>query len=117
MNSVARTVVTVLLCWAVSASIVRVVDGDTFVARAFIWPGHEVTVHVRVLGVDTPEPTGATKVQGEQARAFTDNWLGQGDVILVGCKLDSFGRFLGTVTRDGKSLAADLISAGHGVRR
>ena len=39
----------------VPATVVSVYDGDAFRARAQIWPGHEVTVSVRVDGVDTPD--------------------------------------------------------------
>lgn len=39
----------------VEAVIVKVIDGDTFLARAKVWPGHEVTVSVRLRGIDAPE--------------------------------------------------------------
>jgi micrococcal nuclease len=35
--------------------VVRVVDGDTFLARAEIWLGQEITVLVRIRGIDAPE--------------------------------------------------------------
>ena len=110
-----------VLCWLVSASVVRVIDGDTFVASVDIWPGLTGTAHVRVLGVDTPEMTGATKEAGEKARIFTSAWLDRGDVMLaVGCGIraqDSFGRYLAVVSRNGKNLADELIAAGLGVKR
>lgn len=111
-----------VLCWLVSAQMVRVIDGDTFLATASIWPGLEAALTVRVLGVDTPELRGETRAAGEKARDFTKAWLDdQGDVLLaIGCgrpSQDSFGRYLAVVTRDGKSLADDLIAAGLGVKR
>jgi micrococcal nuclease len=39
----------------VDVEILKVVDGDTFLARAKVWPGHEVTVSVRLRGIDAPE--------------------------------------------------------------
>lgn len=39
----------------VEASIVRVLDGDTFLAVAYLWPGHELRVNVRIRGIDAPE--------------------------------------------------------------
>jgi micrococcal nuclease len=39
----------------VEVEVLKVIDGDTFLARAKIWPGHEVTVSVRLRGIDAPE--------------------------------------------------------------
>ena len=39
----------------VQATVLRVLDGDTFEARAAIWPDIEVTVAVRIAGIDAPE--------------------------------------------------------------
>lgn len=116
-----RFLICAVICWTVSASSLRVIDGDTFVASIDIWPGLTGTAHVRVLGVDTPELKGETKAKAEEARAFTQKWLDKGDVTLaIGCgkpAQDSFGRYLGTVTRGDKNLADELIAAGFGVKR
>ena len=112
---------TALLCWIVSADVVRVIDGDTAVFAISIWPGLTGTAHVRLLGVDTPERQGDTRAAGDKARAFTQDWLNKGDVVIaIGCghpAQDSFGRYLGKVTRNGKNLADELIGAGLGVKR
>jgi endonuclease YncB( thermonuclease family) len=39
----------------VAATVVRVIDGDTFVAEAHVWPGETVLVSVRIRGIDAPE--------------------------------------------------------------
>lgn len=39
----------------VTARVLRVVDGDTFLAQALVWPGHTVTVFVRIRGIDAAE--------------------------------------------------------------
>ena len=39
----------------VEVEVLKVIDGDTFLARAKVWPGHEVTVSVRLRGIDAPE--------------------------------------------------------------
>jgi micrococcal nuclease len=39
----------------VQATVLRVLDGDTFEARATVWPDLEVTVAVRIAGIDAPE--------------------------------------------------------------
>jgi hypothetical protein len=48
----------IVLCWIVSASSVRTIDGDTFVASIDIWPGLTATGHVRPGG-----PAGAARVR------------------------------------------------------
>ena len=109
-----------LLCWTISATTVRVIDGDTAVMSGAVWPDLTATMHVRVLGVDTPELRGTTLEDAKKAKAFTEAWLGVGPVTLtIGCTgqpaRDSFGRVLAVVTRDGKNLADDLIAAKLGV--
>jgi len=119
MTSYRRLVLlAVILCWSwQNAMILRVLDGDTFEARIEISPRHEWVAMVRVLGVDTPELTGDTKAAALVAKAFTVAWLSQGPVTVTGCKNDSFGRFLGAVTRGDENLAQQLIVNGYGVPR
>jgi micrococcal nuclease len=55
----------------VVVEVLEVIDGDTFLARAKVWPGHEVTVSVRLRGIDAPERKGkcASETQAaEEAR-------------------------------------------------
>lgn len=116
-----KTLRCALICWIVSGAVVRTIDGDTAVFSLDIWPGLTQTGTVRVLGVDTPELKGATLEAAQKARTFTQDWLNKGDVMLsIGCGApaqDHFGRYLGRVTRDGKSLADELIAGGLGVKR
>lgn len=89
--------------------VLRVKDGDTFVIRN---AGITTYEEVRVCCVDTPEK----KDPGfDDATAFTDRWLRAGPFTLDVCKRDSFGRLLGTVTRDGQDLADALLEAGLAV--
>ncbi len=39
----------------VEVTVVKVLDGDTFVADAKIWPNQSVRVKVRIRGIDAPE--------------------------------------------------------------
>jgi endonuclease YncB( thermonuclease family) len=39
----------------VEAIVVKVIDGDTFVADAAVWPGQTVRVNIRIRGIDAPE--------------------------------------------------------------
>lgn len=89
--------------------VVRVKDGDTFVIRN---AGITNSEDVRVCCVDTPE----RKAPGfDDATAFTDRWLQAGPFALTVCKRDSFGRLLGTVTREDDNLATALLAAGLAV--
>ena len=89
--------------------VLRVKDGDTFVIRN---AGITNSETVRVCCVDTPEK----KDPGfDDATAFTDQWLHAGPFTLHACARDSFGRLLGTLTREGHNLADDLLEAGLAV--
>lgn len=106
------------LCWSLilaPGEVLKTVDGDTFYLRTVkVWPGiAAVDEKVRVLEIDTPE---RGQPGFDAARAFTANWLAQGDFTMTACKRDSFGRLLVRVTRDGASLADALYAAGHGTR-
>jgi len=37
------------------AEVIRMLDGDTFEARMWVWPGMNVTAKVRLRGIDAPE--------------------------------------------------------------
>lgn len=106
----------ILLCWAVSGSLVRTVDGDTFVARLFIWHNLETIERVRVLEVDTPENKKPTVAEADKARLFAHQWLSQGTFTVESCARDSFGRLLGKITRGKESLADKLIESGNAVK-
>jgi endonuclease YncB( thermonuclease family) len=115
-----KTLVAALLCWTVVAEPGRVLDGDTFDAKLWIWPAIYTLDKVRVLGVDTPEITGGTpetRAAAQAAKAFTAAWLAKGEILVEVCKRDSFGRLLGRVTRQGEDLADALIKTGMGVPR
>ena len=108
-----------LFCWSalLVVSSVRVIDGDTLTGLITIWPGLAITETIRVLGVDTPEMTGATRAAGEVARWYTTNWLRQaGQVRVWACSRDSFGRLLGSLTNErGEKLADALVESGNAV--
>lgn len=100
------------------ATVVRVIDGDTFIADVDLGYHVTMTESFRLLGVDTPERHGATKDAGEAARLFTALWLGDrgNQVWLRSHKTEKFGRWLAEVYDDaGESLRAALLTAGHAV--
>lgn len=55
-----------------SAEILRVIDGDTVEARVRIWLGQDVTVHIRLRGIDAPEMHGHCPGEREAAAAARD---------------------------------------------
>ena len=106
----------IVFCWAVSGSLVRTVDGDSFVARLSIWQNLEAIERVRVLEIDTPENKKPTVAEADKARLFTHQWLSQGTFTVESCARDSFGRVLGKVLRGKESLADKLLESGNAVK-
>ena len=99
------------------AQVVRVVDGDTFLARV---EGSGSSLRVRVIGVDTPEtvkPNTPVRCYGPQASAFTKHLLPAGTQVRAahepGGDLDHYGRQLWDVwLPDGRFLESVLVASG-----
>jgi micrococcal nuclease len=99
------------------AQVVRVVDGDTFLARL---GGGGPTLRVRIIGADTPEtvkPGVAVRCYGPQASAFTKHLLVPGSWVRAayedGGTTDRYGRQLWDVwLSDGRFLEAVLVASG-----
>lgn len=83
-------------------------DGDTFHVFAF-QPGG--VVKIRVEGVNTPE---RNHPGWAEAKAFTSAWLAKGPFVIKTCGRPTIDRIVGTVERNGRTLAQDLIDAGLG---
>ncbi len=100
----------------VMAAVLRVVDGDTLEVRAEVWPGHDVTVLVRINGIDAPEMRGrCDRERGLAARArdFLAARAGA-EVQLTEVRHDKYGgRVVAQVAAaDGTDLGGALIAAG-----
>ena len=102
--------------------VTRVVDGDT--VDIDIDLGFGVWLHkerVRIYGIDTPESRTRDKVEkrfGLLAKEFVKKFVKGSDVILTTQKYDAkgkFGRILGDIMVDGKSLAQTMIEEHHAV--
>ena len=99
------------------AQVVRVVDGDTFIARV---GGGGAALRVRVIGVDTPEtvkPNTPVRCYGPQASSFTKHLLGPGAQVRAaheaGGDVDRYGRQLWDVwLPDGRFLESVLVASG-----
>mgnify|MGYP000957524916 CR=1 FL=1 len=102
------------------ADVLRVIDGDSLEIRARVWLGLDVTVQVRVRGLDAPELRARCpdeRARAEEARARLAALAGP-EVVLVAIEEDKFG---GRVTADvenatGANLAEAMIGAGLGRR-
>lgn len=102
----------------VHGTIVRVIDGDTVVAR---FPGGSETI--RLIGVNTPEthhPTKPVECFGPEASAHTGALLPEGTDIWVERDAESrdrYGRLLGYLHRssDGLFVNLELVAGGFAV--
>ncbi len=101
---------------AVSARVVKVVDGDTFRARIEISPDFRVSTRVRLRGVDAPEMRASCeeeRIGAKAARRALRAILAEGGVIIRDLGEDRYGRLLGTVTtRATPDVSEALIAKG-----
>ncbi len=102
--------------------VTRVVDGDT--VDIDIDLGFGVWLHkerVRIYGIDTPESRTRDKIEkrfGLLAKEFVEKFVQDSDTILTTQKYDAkgkFGRILGDIMVDGRSLAVTMIAEHHAV--
>jgi micrococcal nuclease len=76
------------------ASVLRVIDGDTFEARLRVWFGQDVTVAVRIRGFDAPELKSKCQrdmVLAQEARAALADLLASGPLVLREIGRDKYG--------------------------
>jgi micrococcal nuclease len=101
----------------IPAALIHVVDGDTLLVTARIWPGHRVDTRVRLLGVDAPELKSSCAEEREQARAARD-WLRHASegraLFLRDVHYDKYGgRMLARVENDaGEDFGPALLKQG-----
>ena len=102
--------------------VTRIVDGDT--VDIDIDLGFGVWLHkerVRIYGIDTPESRTRDKVEkrfGLLAKEFVKGFVKGSSVILRTQKYDAkgkFGRILGDIIVDDKSLSETMIQEHHAV--
>lgn len=99
----------------VSARVVRVIDGDTFEASAAIWLDQQITVRVRIAGIDAPELRSrcdAERRGAEAARDYLARRIEGADVKLSAVRYDKYGgRVDATVEDQGGDVARAMIHA------
>ncbi len=99
--------------------VLEAVDGDTLAVRVRIWLGQDVTIKVRLMGLDTPElhaRCAAERTAAEAARTALASLTAKGPVTLTNIRNDKFGgRVLADVQNAaGQDLASNLIATGYG---
>lgn len=99
--------------------VLSVYDGDTFkVDLNCKYPVFCKKIPVRVKGIDTAEiktKNSLEKGAALKAKAFTQDFLNNGKVLLRNCERDKYFRLLCDVQAGGKSLAEGLLGAGLAV--
>ncbi len=99
----------------IRARVLRDVDGDTIVARAFK-RGRGRVVRVRLLGIDTPEKFGGLECGALRASKFTRRYLRRRRVKLITDpgqeRRDRYGRLLAYVSRNGRLAQTAILARG-----
>ena len=100
----------------VPAAVLRVIDGDSIEIKARIWLGIDVTVEVRLRGIDTPEMKGHCPTEKMMATAARDRLqeLAGKEVVLANIKGDKFGGRVDAdvTTADGTDLKTAMLASG-----
>ena len=108
--------VTVFLAFSVCAGeqgkVTRVVDGDTIKAR-----GAAGEVTIRLVGIDAPEVSHKKREPGQpysqQATKHLAGLVLNKNVQIKEYGQDRYGRTLGVILLDGKSINLEMIKAGY----
>ncbi len=94
----------------IPAQVVRVIHGDTLDVRARIWLGQEVSIRVRLAGIDAPELRGrcdGERELAERTKAYLSSMVGEGSVALSEVR---YGKFAGRVIARVRNAAGEDLS-------
>lgn len=95
----------VLLLGQTVGKVVSITDGDTITVR----PERGASVKVRLIGIDAPERGQAF---GTRARQELGELIAGKNVEVIGTEKDRYGRLLGDVRHEGRSINLELIRRG-----
>jgi endonuclease YncB( thermonuclease family) len=99
------------------AALEEVVDGDTLNVRVTVWLGQELSVAVRVRGIDAPERHGKCASERQRAEAATAalaRLVAARKLVLSDIEGDKyFGRVIAHVEAAGVDVGAALLAGGH----
>ncbi len=99
------TILVVLLISQLSGQVVSITDGDTLIIR----PEQGPSVKVRLIHIDAPERGQAF---GTRARQALGDMVDGKTVEVIGTSKDRYGRLLGDVRHEGRSINLELIRRG-----
>ncbi|HEX2257290.1 MAG TPA: thermonuclease family protein [Afifellaceae bacterium] len=99
------------------AQVERVVDGDTLAVRVAVWLGQELSVSVRIRGIDAPERRARCPRERELAEAAAGHLAALVGGEPVALTQIAGGKFYGRVVADvasaaGGDLALEQLAAG-----
>lgn len=104
----------------VTARVLDVLDGDTFLADAEIWPGQTLRVNIRIRGIDAPEMKSRCQAERDAALRAREALIGlvSGGAVSLsnigGAKY--FGRVLADVSTESGEAVNDVLLASGLVR-
>lgn len=106
--------------WNYQARCRRVVDADTLDLEADLGFRMAHRFRARILGINAPEPRGATRIEGLAAGLWVTEWIsaqpGDWPLRIHTIEADSFGRWLTVVqSTTGEDLATAIMDAGHAI--
>lgn len=81
-------ITTVVNCQIYKGSIIRVIDGDTFVFQT-----EEGSLKIRMNGIDAPE---SKQDYGQESKQFIEKYLNQPSIVKAS-GVDKYGRTIGTL--------------------
>lgn len=97
-----------------AARLNRVIDGDTVSLDIDLGFNVHIRQHIRLLGINCPEHGTPA---GDDATAYTAGWFAQygPDLVLrtIKDRDDKYGRMLGRIVAQARTLNDDLVTDGH----
>lgn len=100
-----------LLSLAGEFKVTRVFDGDTVKAE-----GHDITIKIRLVGIDAPETAKGKRKPGQPFRQRAKKYLAglvlNKVVDVKGYGLGPYNRILGVISLDGKNVNLEMVKAG-----
>lgn len=97
--------------------VIRIIDGDTFLARLHQRDGRDLVARVRLRGIDAPEMKASCQDELNKAEAATGalrNLLGQGGVTIYNLGSEKYGRVLADVaTKRTVNVSAAMLAGGY----
>ena len=95
------------------AKLKRVIDGDTIDVIVDLGFSTYTEQRLRLLEIDAPEMRGAESAEGKESKAFIEQLLKRGEIVIQSEKMGGFRRYLARVWAGGCEVNAEMIKTGH----